>query len=769
MGDGLTGSWGRLDRSSTLRLIDIDYVEDQVAHLPHGHQRAALDVEPINLALQGEPEQHQVWRRYRQLLASLGGPISIYSWTRPEHASGDRSAPSNDAGPLGRLAGLDSDFRRQLILGRLVQRQRHMVLVWAGEVASPLSGFASQLRGLRAVLSPETAVTGGTSVGLEQRCQALAAGLGQLGAKARRITDGAWLEQLQEHGEGHSERSPATFAGWLAPEAAEVHPRAFRLGDRWTRSLFLASYPRKVAIGWLTPLLRGFECEVRVAQHIVPLPKLLSLSRLRRKIRGFETSLVVDNLRGQRPDRGTETALGDALSLEDQVLVEAERLFQVELFVTLVAASVEELDRGWQQLLTTMAELGCGVAPLTHRHVDGWRATTPSGVSPFGWGREITASGLATAFPFLRSNLSASTGVLLGPSTISRELVLVDPFDRANPNFNVVVLGTSGAGKSYTAKLLAARLALRGCRLRCIDPVGEYRSLVELLGGACREIAPGRRSGLSALGPARPSRGDAEDVYERAARSLVVLELLASGRNGQWDLPDDDLQTLEEVLTQVLTTEAEPRLADLVRALENAQRPALSRRLARFTQGLLAGVFDGRHEPELEGLATVFSLAGWSGDRDQLLAPAMQMILLQLESELGRLQDGPRLVLVDEAEVLLSRPRSAVALEALSRRVRKLGAGLMVISQVVEDFLNSPVGNVIVRNCHTKLLLRQEEVAIPALRQTFGLSPAECDLLRDADPGSGIVIVGRERAAFQGAAPTELHQVLCTDARRPVA
>jgi type IV secretory pathway VirB4 component len=184
---------------------------------------------------------------------------------------------------------------------------------------------------------------------------------------------------------------------------------------------------------------------------------------------------------------------------------------------------------------------------------------------------------------------------------------------------------------------------------------------------------------------------------------------------------------------------------------------------------MLAGVFDGQQELELEGRASVFSLAGWAGEREQLLAPAMQMILFQLESELGPDLGSPRLVLVDEAEVLLSRPRSAVALEALSRRVRKLGAGLMVISQVVEDFLNSPVGNVIVRNCHTKLLLRQEEVAMPALRQTFGLSPAECELLRDAGPGSGIVIVGRERAAFQGAAPPLLHPVLCTDARPRIA
>jgi hypothetical protein len=752
-------------RSSTLQLVDIDFVEGQVAHLSNGGKRAALLVDPINLALQGDAEQAQVWRRYRQLLASLTGSISIYSSSRSE--SSPESTPAEPAASTFPTLALQDDvFRRRLIEGRLVQRQRHLVVVWGGELLDPWSGLAGSWRLLRRSRSPGSANTrGGTEVGLEQRCEVISAALGQLGAAARRISDGEWLATLQEHGEGSSDRGQASFASWMAPSRAEVLPRALRLGESWSRTLFVASYPPRIGIGWLAPLLRGLECEVRLAQHVTPVPKLLSLSRLRRKIRGFETSLVVDHLRGQRPDRGTETALGDALTLEEQVLVEEERLFLLEVFVSLAAPTLEQLDLGWQQLLTTMAELGCGVVPLTHRHVDGWRATAPTGVSPFGWGREMTASALATGFPFLRSSLSAENGVLLGPSVISRELVLVNPFDRSNPNFNVVVLGTSGGGKSYTAKLLATRLALRGCRLRCIDPVGEYRALGRLLDGACREIAPGHSSGLSALGPPAGDGDDQNETATRATRALAVLELLAAGRSGEWDLPEEDSDTLEGTLNELLSANRDARLGDLVEALEAAGCSSIARRLGRFTKGLLGGVFDGRPEPELEGLATVFSLAQWSGDREQLLGPAMQMILLQLEAEIRRDHRWPRLVLVDEAEVLLGRPQSAAALEALSRRVRKMGAGLMVISQVVEDFLGSPVGNVIVRNCHTKLLLRQEEVAIPAVRDAFGLSPAECDLLRDATPGSGIVIVGRERAAFQGAAPPELHRVLCTDAR----
>jgi hypothetical protein len=756
----------RSSRSSTLQLIDVGHLENQVAHLPGGGQRAALLIEPVNLALQSDADQEQVWRRYRQMLASLSGPISIYSSSQPDTGRAEwlPSAPTRDS--LDRLARQDHEFRQQLIRGRLVQNQSHLLVVWGGELADPFSALRSSLVRLRGGQDRSSAaMPGSNQVGLEQRCEVIAAGVGQMGLRARRISDGEWLELLQKQGSGHSNRQPETFASWVAPGDAEVLPRQIRFGETWSRSLFVASYPRRVAIGWLAPLLRGLECEVRIAQHVVPLPKLLSLNRLRRKIRGFETSLVVDHLRGQRPDRGTETALGDALNLEEQVLVEEERLFQLELFVTLASATVAELDSGWQQLLTTMAELGCGVVPLTHRHVDGWRATVPTGVSPFGWGREMTASALASGFPFLRSNLSAVSGVLLGPSLISRELVTLDPFDRSNPNFNLVVLGTSGAGKSYTAKLLAARLALRGCRLRCIDPLGEYRPLVRLLDGTCREIAPGKRSGLSALGPARTAADDGEEASARAARALVVLELLAAGRSGEWDLPEDESLALEAALTALVSTAPNPQLSDLVASLEQAGHLILARRLSRFTGGVLGGVFDGSSDGETEGVATVFSLAGWAGDRDQLLAPAMQMILLQLESDIARDQSVPRLVLVDEAEILLARPRSAAALEALSRRVRKMGTGLMVISQVVEDFLNSPVGNVIVRNCHTKLLLRQEEVAIPAVREAFGLSTAECDLLRDASPGTGIVIVGRERAAFQGAAPAELHGVLCTDAR----
>jgi hypothetical protein len=183
------------DWNSTLQLVDIRYLEERVAHLPHGGQRAALVVEPINLALQDEGEQDQIWRRYRQLLGSLTGPISVYSTSRPDPGPSDWPSTPPDETRRQALARQDHEFCRRLVKGRMVQRQQHLLVVWGGDRATSLSGLAGYLRrGMGSRVGGPPVAVGGSEVGLQQRCEVISAGLGRLGVRSRRLSDGDWLD-----------------------------------------------------------------------------------------------------------------------------------------------------------------------------------------------------------------------------------------------------------------------------------------------------------------------------------------------------------------------------------------------------------------------------------------------------------------------------------------------------------------------------------------------------------------------------------------------
>ena len=77
--------------------------------------------------------------------------------------------------------------------------------------------------------------------------------------------------------------------------------------------------------------------------------------------------------------------------------------------------------------------------------------------------------------------------MLYGHNLGARSLVFWDRF--ACDNYNSVVLGRSGAGKSYLVKLELLRSLYRGIHAHVIDPEDEYTRLAHAVGGVV--IRPG--------------------------------------------------------------------------------------------------------------------------------------------------------------------------------------------------------------------------------------------------------------------------------------
>src|SRR5690606_8038217 len=115
--------------------------------------------------------------------------------------------------------------------------------------------------------------------------------------------------------------------------------------------------------------------------------------------------------------------------------------------------------------------------------------------------RTFDTNALAAAFPFSSPQLpvgdparaASPEGVLYGRDAASG-LVFVDRFGPEAHNHNAVVLGRSGAGKSYLVKTDILRSLYRGIEQVIIDPEDEYRALTEAVGGTYIHLgAPGIR------------------------------------------------------------------------------------------------------------------------------------------------------------------------------------------------------------------------------------------------------------------------------------
>jgi len=567
---------------------------------------------------------------------------------------------------------------------------------------------------------------------------------------------------------------PATPFG---PDSVEVHPRALRVGDGWCRSFAVAGYPREVGRGWLEPLC-AHPGRLDVAVHIDPVPAEVAAERLRRQLARLESNRRADAAKGRLADPDVEVAAEDARELAAGLARGEQKLFRVALVLTVHAADEKALDAECARVRALCASMLLDARPATWRSLQGWGTTLPLGVDALGQRRAFDTDALAASFPFASAELSATTGVLYGITGSGTGLVSWDRF--AQDNHNSVILARSGAGKSYLAKLEALRSLYQGIEIAVVDPEDEYRRLAETVGGAYVHLgAPGVRVNPFDL-DAGPETGAGEGgddsigdepggalasgpVVRRALFVHTLVAVLLGEKPDPATAAALDRGLVAAYESAGITADPRsharpaPLLADLAAALDADGDPAartLAARLAPYVSGTHRGLFDGPTTTRPDGHLVVFSLRDLP---DELKAAGT---LLTLDIIWRRVSDPAkrkrRLVIVDEAWLLMAERSGAEFLFRMAKSARKHWAGLTVVTQDAADLLGSPLGQAVVANAATQILLRQAPQTIDTLAEAFGLSAGERAYLLGAARGHGLLAAGQDRVAFSAlASPAE--------------
>ena len=98
----------------------------------------------------------------------------------------------------------------------------------------------------------------------------------------------------------------------------------------------------------------------------------------------------------------------------------------------------------------------------------------------------------------------------------------------------------------------------------------------------------------------------------------------------------------------------------------------------------------------------------------------------------------------------------------MSKAARKRNAGLTVATQDAADVLKTDLGQAVVSNAATQLLLKQAPQAIDAVGDAFGLTAGERRMLLGARTGTGLLISGTNRTAFEAVSSAAEHALATT-------
>ena len=95
--------------------------------------------------------------------------------------------------------------------------------------------------------------------------------------------------------------------------------------------------------------------------------------------------------------------------------------------------------------------------------------------------------------PFTSYEMCDDNGILLGVNKYNNSLIIVDIFNSAvYKNANMAILGTSGAGKTFTMQLMALRMRRKGIPIFIIAPLKghEFHRACANVGGEFIQISP---------------------------------------------------------------------------------------------------------------------------------------------------------------------------------------------------------------------------------------------------------------------------------------
>jgi type IV secretory pathway VirB4 component len=321
-------------------------------------------------------------------------------------------------------------------------------------------------------------------------------------------------------------------------------------------------------------------------------------------------------------------------------------------------------------------------------------------------------------------------------------------------NANMVVFAKSGAGKSFAVKLEILRSMMLGTNVIVIDPENEYEYLAEVTGGSFVNISLNSKQHINPFDLAEEEGKEMKELLRSNIATLLGLFKIMLGSL----MPEEEavleqgiretygiMDINENTLVSDLKNKNMPLLSDLYEVLRNMKGGEdMTIRLKKYTEGIFEGFINQPTNISLDNQLVVFNIR----DLEEELRPIAMYLVLHYIWNRVRSEIKKRLIVADEAWVMMEYEEAANFMFSIAKRIRKYYGGLTTITQDINDFMGSKKGKAIISNSSIQLLMRQSQSTIDIVADTFYLTDQEKYFLSECNVGEGIFFAGSKRAAM---------------------
>ncbi|MGA2967760.1 MAG: VirB4-like conjugal transfer ATPase, CD1110 family [Candidatus Levyibacteriota bacterium] len=557
------------------------------------------------------------------------------------------------------------------------------------------------------------------------------------------------------------QREASSIPDMIAPSSVEIDFNSIKVGEKYSKTLFVVGYPRYVSPDWLEPLIE-FDHSMNVSMFIYPASSPDVLSDLRRKIAEMEATITSQVEEGLEEDPKIKASLEDALSVQEELAKGMERFFQFSLYITLNSDSLSDLNEAAKRLTTTLNSLLILPRAATLQMEEGFKSTTPLGEDKLYITRNMDTTSLASTFPFSSAMLTQDKGVMYGINQQNGSLIIFDRFSLENAN--EVVFGKSGAGKSYLIKLEGMRQFMFGSEVIIIDPEGEYGELTKALGGEELRFTPSSALKINPF--------DLSGLYEEGENELglkilslhglfkIVMGQLDASQEAILDRALVETYRLKGITTDPSTQTRQPPIVEdlynlLLKTGDDISKE-LALRLEKFIKGSMSGIFNQQSNFDITNPFTVFNVKALE---DELRPIAMHIILDFVWTKVRKTLKK-RVLILDEAWYMMRYEDSASFVYSVAKRARKYYLGLTTATQDVQDFLSTDYGKAVLSNSSIQILLKQSPAEIDLVTKLFYLTEGEKQLLLSSSVGEGLFFAGQSHVALRSIAAPHEHALI---------